>query len=62
MIYYLPYSQKQKHWIFAVPPGLTVWFIKAHPLESSDSRGEFTVSKYVHFLRNSKELENSEKK
>lgn len=62
IIYYLPYSQKQKHWIFAVPPGLVIWFIKAPPLESSGSRGEFTVSTYVHFLRNSKELENSEKK
>lgn len=61
IIYYLPYYQKQKHWIFAIPPGLVIWFIKAHQLESSDSRGELTVSKSVHFLRNSKELKNSEK-
>lgn len=62
VIYYLPYSQKQKHWIFAVPPGLAIWFIKVPQVESSNSRGEFTVSTYMHFLRNSKELENTEKK
>lgn len=55
MIYYFPYSPK--HWIFGILLSLVIWFIKAHPLGSSNSRGEFTTSKYMPFLRNNMEVE-----
>ena len=61
MLYYLPYSQKQKHWILAILPRLVIWFIKAHQLESSNSREEFTASEYMPFLGNNKEWEKAGK-